>query len=358
MEEVEMKRLAISIASIFIMTNTILRADTQVELKQTKATVDQCPKMGPSLSIEYLYWEIQEDNLYPVIFADQRVVNGTNENNLKLKNQKFEYTSGFRAALGYNFHYEKYDVNLAWTRIHPDTTTHYSVSGTKNLIAIPFFDQTDADVAKAGSFVSHWHVNYDMLDLEMGCKYTIGRRFKLRPNVGLKGGWINQLQRMKSNSIFLGQPMDEIVQGSVNRRNDFNGIGPRIGVDLRYGFGSHLGVFSAISGALLYGNFDLKTKTFLSDSSNGGVPGQGPSIVTIENSEKHLSPTVQILLGCDWARCFNQTYWVRFGAGYEVQYWWNQMRSNNSIPQLLFVNTPAGGDLMMHGLTLQASLAF
>ncbi len=353
-----MKGLAISIASIFIMNYTTLRADAQEESQQPQTTIAQCSQAGPSLCIEYLYWKIQEDGLSPVILIDQRIVEGTNKNDLKLENQKFEYTSGFRVALGYNFNYEKYDVNLAWTRIHPSTTTHYSASGTKELIVIPFFDQTDADVPKAGSLVSHWHANYDMLDLVMGCKYPIGRHFKLRPNIGLKGGWINQLQKMKSNSVLVGQPTDEIVQGSVNRQNDFNGIGPRVGVDLHYGFGSHLGIFSILSGALLYGNFDLKTKTFLSDTSNNGVPGQGPAIVTLENSGKHLSPTVQILLGGDWRTCFRQTHWFCFGAAYEVQYWWNQMRSDNSITQLLFVNTPAGGDLMMHGLTLRASLDF
>jgi hypothetical protein len=353
-----MKILATSIVSFFIIAHGILQADTEEKSRAPKMATARCAGAGPSFSIEYLYWEIQEDQLYPVIFSDQTVVNRINENNFELKNQKFEYTSGFRAALGYNFNYEKYNVNLAWTRIHPSTTTRYSASGTKELIFISFFDQTDADVSKAGSLVSRWQVNYDILDLELGRTYAVGRRFVLRPDIGLKGGWIHQLQKMKSNDVFLGQPVDEIVQGSVNRRNDFHGIGPLLGIDLRYGLGCHLGLFSVLSGALLYGNFDLKTKFFLSNTSNNGVAGLGPSIVTIKNSGKHLSPTVQILLGGDWSSYFNQTYCVRFGAAYEVQYWWNQMRSDNSITQLLFVNTPAGGDLMIHGLTLQANVDF
>jgi Legionella pneumophila major outer membrane protein precursor len=347
-----MKILYILVMSVFFTASAMLYADVQEGFFERK-------QVGPSLSIEYLFWKVQEGQLYPAIFTEQSVEDGVNQSSVTLKNQKFKHASGFRAGVGYNFCYEKYDVKLAWTRLHQQTTIDYSAPNPRGLIVISFFDQTDSDVPHAESIVSQWNLNYDMLDLELGRAYKVGRFLSLHPNIGLKGGWINQAQKMGVANLILGQPAVETVQGSVNRVNEFRGIGPRVGLDLRFGLGSQFGVFSTLSGALLYGKFNLKNVTFLTDTLDGsGAPGNGPQVTTIDNSECGFSPTVQMLLGGDWARCFLQKYWIRLGIAYEVQFWWNQMRSNNSIPQILFINTPAGGDLMMHGLTLQAGFGF
>jgi hypothetical protein len=358
-EKIQMKVSLVPIVAFFLIKSAVLQGAIREfsECSETQPNTLECQKVDLSLSIEYLYWKIQEDQLYPAIFSIQSVKNGLNKSELTLKNQKFEYTSGFRAAIGYDFPYESYDTKFAWTRIHSSTRVNYSVSDPKDLIAISFFDQTNSDVAHAESIVSHWNLDYDMLDLELGFKCRIGKCFNFRPKIGLKGGWINQTQKLKVNNISLGQPATETVQGIVKRRNDFSGIGPSIGVDLRFAFGPQFGIFSTISGALLYGKFDLKTETDLADTVNNGM-STGPQNTILNNSNHFFSPTVQFMLGGDWIWCLCQNYSIRFGVAYEAQFWWNQMRSNNSIPQVLFVNSPAGGDLMMHGLTLQASIDF
>ncbi len=128
---------------------------------------------------------------------------------------------------------------------------------------------------------------------------------------------------------------------------------------MRYGIGACLGVFSTASGALLYGDGSLKNKTFLSDTANGDGTGLGggPSLVTLNNPGSRLSPEAQLLIGIDWTGCFCQKYEIYLAGAYEVQLWWNQLRSINSIPQATFVNSP-GADLMMHGLTLQLGCGF
>lgn len=310
---------------------------------------------GPYFSIEYLYWKIREGQLYSVIASGPQVEDG-----IYPVNQKFEYTSGFRATAGYDFCYEQYDARLAWTRIRPRTTLSVVSLMPKNLIAISFFDQTNSDVPHAGAVVSHWHLNFDMLDFDLGRKFTIGKRFSIRPFIGLKGGWIYQTQRIVANDIILGQPPVELVTGTAKRQNDFHGLGPSVGTDIRFGFGQ-FGLFSSLSGALLYGDFHLKLTTFLPDTltkNQPQMPGGGPSTTIIVNSDHFISPMVQMVLGGDWRRSFCRCYEVRLGAAYEVQFWWNQVRSNNSVPQLLFANSTAGGDLTIHGLTVQVGLGF
>jgi hypothetical protein len=302
------------------------------------------------LSVEYLYWKVQEDQLYPVISSSRSI--GVN-----LQNQKFEYTSGVRVSAGYDCFCNCYDLDFAWTYINPSTTTNFAAGS----IVLPFFEQTDSDVPHGGPGDSRWNVNFTMFDLTLGCEFTVCSGFFLHPNIGLKGGWINQTQDISAINIQIGQGNTVLgfVDGSANRRNDFYGAGPRLGIDLYYDIGCCWGVFSTASGALLYGNGSLKTKTFLSDSANssGTGLGGGPVRVTLNNPGSRLSPQVQLLLGADWRRCFCQKYELYLAAAYEVQLWWNQLRSSNSIPQALFVNSP-NSDLTMHGLTLQLGFAF
>jgi hypothetical protein len=309
---------------------------------------------GTELSVEYLYWKVQEDQLYPVISFDQYVSNGLNIFDLTPQNQKFAYTSGVRVSGRYDCCCRNYDLNFAWTHIHPCTTRNISSSD----ILISFIDQTNTNLPQATSGESQWNLNYDILDLTLGCEYMICRRFSIRPNIGLKGGWINQTQEITVNNVALdGPPPTAFAQGSVKRRNNFSGVGPRLGVDLRYGLGSCFGIFSTFGGALLFGDGALKTTTFLSDTLDNDDDPIGPQLTTLNNPGSRLSSTVQLLLGVDWTYCLYQKYEIFLGVAYEAQLWWNQLRSINSIPQALMVNSPAG-NLMMQGLTLQMSFEF
>jgi hypothetical protein len=67
-----------------------------------------------------------------------------------------------------------------------------------------------------------------------------------------------------------------------------------------------------------------------------------------------LRPTVQLLLGLDWEKCFGKRK-IGLGAGYEVQYWWNQQQNFYDF----YTITPAtAGDLTMHGLTAKLKFEF
>jgi len=350
-EIMHMRNSVLFLAAIFLTASTALQAEEMFECPQESS------KIGLSFSADYLYWKTQEEQLYPVIFVKSSDSEQTQQE-ISPTNQKFEYTSGFRVALGYEFPCTSYDIKFAWTRIHPRTTAKFESPDPKMFIAIPFSSLTDSDVPHAGSVVSRWHLNYDMLDLDLGREYALCNCFTFRPHIGLKGGWINQTQKMQVNDITLGQsPVIDITQGTAHRRNDFNGIGPSIGVDMRFALGSQFGVFGGVSGALLYGQFDLMNKIFIADTLNNYYELSGPKTINLESSEYFVSPTVQVLLGGDWATCFCEKYWIRLGVAYEVLYWWDQMKSNNSINQTLFVNSPSG-NLMMHGLTVQASFEF
>jgi len=118
---------------------------------------------GTELSVEYLYWRVQEDQLYPVISYDQYVSDGLNIFDLTPQNQTFEYTSGVRLTVGYDCFCRNYDLNFAWTHIHPCTTTKHLIKRHPHF----FCWSNKYKFSSATSGESQWDLNYDMLDLTL-----------------------------------------------------------------------------------------------------------------------------------------------------------------------------------------------
>jgi hypothetical protein len=361
-----------AILGLSILSCSLLMADEEVVLMTrgrnkssknpptTAATV--CPKAGPYVSMEYLYWKPFQEQLNFCALVTGRGVSdgGPGEITIVPQTLKFEHTSGFRAALGYDFHYEKYDTCFAWTYFHPTAKRHISQSDHVIFFAFPFGGLTDSDVPNAASSTSKWRMAFDMFDFEFARKFTVGKRFTIRPLIGVKGGWINQSQYASYKNIPLGASSNiiEIVQGTFKRKNNFHGMGPRLGADLRYGFGREFGVFGTFSGAALYGHLDATTTIFLTDTlTNSGAAGNGAKTYTYSYGYSPLRTTAQLLVGVDWAKCLFQKWQIRLSAAYEAQIWWNQFLALGDFSEE--VNSIYGyADLWMQGLTVQARFDF
>lgn len=315
-------------------------------------------KHGFVLSAEFLYWKITEDDLlYGARTGGGQnlaALEATGLVNINFIEQPFEWDPGVRVGVGYNLPWYGWDVDLKWTYIQskPKFTMFQPGLGilSKGFLvtssaADPFATQQSylANILKA-----NWHLVYNSLDLVVGRNLYLSYRFSIRPNGGLKTAWIHQKQ---------GQAFDQLQQftvlsaflGPVHTRNDFWGIGPKVGLDSRYVLPLNFGLFFQTGAALIYGKFDVETNYLR----------QGPDVddpffvVTIRNNKHRLSPWLQLELGLDWSLCFGKNRNILFRAGYECQIWWDQWRARTNLA----VPDPKG-DLMMNGLTLQGKFDF
>jgi hypothetical protein len=303
---------------------------------------------GITLEADYLYWKAQEDGLIYAIKIPgwQAKQNITHVNNVYLVEHSPNWGSGFRVGLGDNLPYDLWDLGFDWTYYNHRNTNHIH-SDTNSIIAVTavkLFNSTDTFTVSDAS--SAWHLRFSMMDLVMGRKFLFGDHFILRPSAGLKGGWINQTQSIQYSQLNTAA-FGSLPHTRVKKINDFAGIGPELGIDMRWLLGHQFGIFGIMNTALLYGHFDIKTKFFFFDSPITNVP-------TLIDSKNRLRPALQLLLGLDWEKCFGG---MKFGlgAGYELQYWWSQQQNFVDVFSLA---VPSGGDLTMHGLTAKAKLEF
>lgn len=252
----------------------------------------------------------------------------------------FDWDFGFRVGAGYLFEHDGWDSALTFTWFQTDAHDKVRASTNGSLFPEMGLPGEFAQTAKV-----RWEIDYFVIDGELARSFFVSKFLSLRPLFGFETAWIEQNRRFQ-----------ELVV--AKSRNDFWGIGPRLGVDTTWFFNSHFSMFANISGALLWGNFDVKDKQKL--------PGSANPKYTRSNGDFHaIVPNLKTLVGVQWETNFNDdANHLGIQLGYEFQYWWrqNQILDISSTYALLLPEVPKyerqSGDLSINGVTIEFRLDF
>ena len=265
------------------------------------------------LDAEFLWWIAQQDGL---IFA-QTGVNSVGPSNFvgDVKQIKPHWEPGCRVGLRWNTPYDQWDLFLNWTYYH--SNAHDSAKGSLlTLWGHPSFDVADtATFAKA-----HWHLDLNLADLECGRSFWVGKKFSLRPFLGLRGAWIYQ-----NFKIHYDYNVTPVVTGRLKMTNNFGGGGIRAGCDARFAFSRGWSAYGLISYALLYGSFNTDYKEKESSTLIG---------VSDDNFQQGLSAS-QLVLGIRWDTYFSgcRTHAALY-AGWEQNFWVGLNKTTHFVHQL------------------------
>ncbi len=293
-------------------------------------------------AFDYLHWKAQEDQLNCAI----NIVGGFPKDglifaqNVSLVNQFFQAGPGFRALVGAE--YEEKDALLAWT--HLEKSVCCSVQGdTKGIFATAFFGFLDTGGLLASEVTSKWHLDFNTVDAQLAHTWFPLDALSFRPYLSVKWARIKQAQNIDYSGIESGFTI------SVERTNNFSGVGPCIGVDEKIYLFRCFNIVGSVSGALLYGEFEMSSRNKILVETDSLGP-----IVT--ECKKRLRPMAHILIGCTWEPTIGQGN-LELGVAYEAQYWWSQWQMMPSAIAL-FANALPQGDLTMHGLNVRVGLRF
>lgn len=255
------------------------------------------------------------------------------------KRADFNWRWGFKAALGYRTPHDDWDLAAHYTWFFDKANDTASAPAGGGITPLFTYFYT----AAASSAKVNWWLHFDDADLSIQKSYFLSRSFSLSPFAALRSTWINQ-------KLVAHYFAPATVNPNVDQtgKNDFWGIGPKVGVSSRWFAGPHWNFFGSCAGSLLYGEFDVRSKTFI----NGNR-------VTNLNADLHrIVPTVQASLGFGWEMNFLKHYHIAANVAYEAQYWWRQ----NELYSYSNIATPIlrrfGEDLGLHGLTINALFDF
>jgi hypothetical protein len=275
--------------------------------------------------LEPLYWRATET-------LDWMHSNNLASPNLAIGFQsiRYDFNPGFRVGFGYE---GNWDTKLYFTKF--DTKGTDSANGnlttefiggrlSQTIPATTFYQSGQAD----------FHINFNMLDWNLGKHFDITDSLILRPLIGLEGGVINQT----FNTSFQGQALS--ISESV--KNNFRGIGPKVGIEtsliLWRANDFQYSLVANVETSYLMGHWHI---TDVEKTSTSGS-------VTVNVADRNFGAVgIQGMIG---ANVNYKNFSMKLG--YEISDWLNQC-------QIFDDETGTqNNDLVLQGLTLRFSYKF
>ncbi len=282
------------------------------------------------LNASFIYWQPQEGSLE----VAEYYVTGRGEHKL----MSLDFHPGFKVGLGLNSGFDDWDSSIEYVRLHTRDVNHFNKPSWGSLND-PFLDEH----MSSSSMSATLKLNYDMLECLLGRYFYNGKNLTLRPNIGIKGGWINQ--HLNTSAVNYGDPT--ITPWSKIKWTSWL-AGPRFGINSKWIWGNGLRLFGDVDISLLYQS--LKCKYSMRETG---------SVHHYSIDPNRITPNLGAILGIGWGSYFcNQKYNFDLSAGYEFQYYFHQ---NMSFITFHFPSTStptATDDLMLQGLTVKAQFDF
>ena len=298
---------------------------------------------------DFIYWKAVEDDIEEQILikAPNFLTQGV-EGLVQAPTMHFSYNPGFEIGVGANMNYGDWDVFGNWTRMRNHNTTAH-ISDHPEFVVLSLSRGTGVPPV-ASQYKTHWKLNYDTFDFELGRAFVLSKRVIMRPYVGARAVWI--YRSIESHFFDLFPYENPFMGGSslidpidLKFRNEFWGLGPRLGINSRWLLGnSGFGLMANLAGSFDAGPFKSITNTTIKSS-----PAKKGEILI-----KRLFTTrsnVDVAVGLDYGKCFDWLY-MYFSLGYDVSYWWNMLST------VSYGNNAKKTDLSLRGLDFRARLDF
>lgn len=344
--------------SLFLCATTLLAATTApAPTTVTKKSKPIEPDTRVA-SIEFIYWQPDQAGMNYCFVSNTAgaFIGASNKEAV----QKGDWTPGFRLGAGYQLGESQCDAFVYWTRFHSSSCS--SVNGemifARPLLGAPQIGgealvAAGGRGAGTGAIHSHWHLEIDLIELDLGYRIHFHDRVVLRPYVGVEGGWIHQRQAIKFDDFLLETPSPLIFDAEAVNKSHFHGVGPKIGLNGDCMIGWGFGVLGRCSVTGLCGRAKYPVMVNLEEDPLALFPR-----VRVKERRNLVLPWLQGLVGIDWRFPVFESGELYVMAGYEVSYGWGTWKQQPSLQQDLIGGNSAYSNLSLQGLTVQAQLSF
>lgn len=158
---------------------------------------------------------------------------------------------GFKLEASYHFSTGN-DINVNW--YHYDESDDHDLSNW-------YFNSFASSEYVAGNYRHRLNPQWDAVNFEFGQMVNFGEHKVIRFHGGLQYARLERDRRWDITSItdsrFFGLARAE------DRNEEFNGIGPRVGLDMAYHFGNGFAIYANGASALLVGENKFRNNNFL-----------------------------------------------------------------------------------------------
>ncbi len=295
-------------------------------------------------------------SIVPAFFFDTLNLKKVNHLNSK-------WDPGFRAAIGYNFEHDGWDLEVNYTWYHNKKHRTFSVPGfqvveiengaTANLfpgngqlaLVDPWINTSIYDFhPNVGPFLfekvsSIWKLHFNQLDLALGKKFWISQFMAMRSFVGARGGYFSTRFTNVASS-FSGAFFYHVNNFSDQFKDRYWGVGLLAGIQPEWHFTRNFILFSNIDGSLLWGKFKVNKKEDYTSFDMFGVNSVNHH--TNANSRfMKMQAVFDLALGFRWEETWCYRIRTALDIGWENHIWFDdnhRFKTESSSPK----TTPGG----------------
>ena len=309
---------------------------------------------GMTSYADFLYWYSNESNLPFAMVVTTVPQNPTATTSsivaTTTKHVGTNWDPGFRVGGGWNTGYDGWDVDANYTWYHNRQNKSVSVPNTfssggsqflpgngQQAIVDPWIDAAvfstpataDPQFFLVDTVQANWKLMFNQVDLDIGRKYWLSKRFTMRPYAGGRGAWATTMFRNRAVRTSTTDPLDF----TDTFKNKFWGVGLMTGFQPEWHVTSCFSIFSNLDASLLWGRFKLEKDE---DYSRPVAPGATP--IQINNSFytnfSKMTTMVDLAFGFRWTENWcNDRFRAYFDAGWEHHIWFdvnNRLKTSNS----------------------------
>ena len=294
------------------------------------------------LTGDFLYWKAEENGL-TYAFKVKHPENDLFNNHLHLKDPHFEWDYGFRVGAGWNIPHDHWDLYLNWTHFYTGAQGHVHANQDEGIFpvwAAPFGPLGNHFVLRSKAF---WKLYLNILDAELGKEYYVGKKLSLRPHLDIRTVWIDQ--------HFTVDYEDPDLNDRVEMKQNYWGIGPRVGLDLQWWLCWGLSICGNADISLVYGKIRSHQ-----EEEMVGVPGH-----LHYNQHLHITRAITDLgLYLAWDHMFyHDQYHFGLKAGWEEHLFFGQNQLFRFLDPFFNGSIVSNqGDLALQGWTFSARIDF
>jgi len=286
----------------------------------------------------FLYWYTQQAGLE---VGRQRIIQASQSKISDNLDVDFDYEPGFNVFVGKKLCWDHWNVYLDYTRLH--FTVSQTYNSPDNTYYVPYWlSAVIYPTTTITTMHGSWRLKYDMFDFMITRPFYVGRRLIITPEMGLRGGVINQRYRATYGN-----------QGGVSAKQNSWLVGPRAMADMNWLIAYGFSFDAYVGGGLYYQHFDISDQQMVPTNI---YPLQ------LDKETQNVTPHFQIGGGLGYNQYFANDRWhvsLDLLYNFEVYLHQNEMRKLSDTSHTdTDRQTSDVGDLIFHGLVVALRFDF
>lgn len=342
-------------------------------------------KINLSIQGGALFWRAKQDGLADVIKLTTQQASESLLSSIygEVSSPNPSLQRGFFVGLCYTVPHDDWDLFLRWTRFRATDENCYEGKRICNRLAttdcahaqiLPLFSPFEASFVFPFCENSNYRLRLDLLQLEQGRDFYVGRELTFRPFIGLLGGIFDQtLELTVASDLNLCFPCN--LFGSVctqtELQNRFRGFGPRGGVATRYLVGKGVSFLGICALSLMYGHYNIKAHSCSSICYENPYSSPLSECTPSQLKDSYFTSkgVADLSIGLEWKQTYMEESW---GLGLQVLWdqwlFFNQnalitlkdvlFPLNGEIAHVSNISPRRQGDLSIQGVTVIAEIEF